>query len=132
MFAPVSFIPIGIDDDSVNLVIKVNLDNYDEKTYNLRVNIIPTQDQETMNTAISLGTPSLLFLAFIGLLWVRIFSVPKRLRQINGQIKALRKGKMPKPIITNPKTMIVSLCAIACSIWTIVIQLPPLTGFRTI
>jgi hypothetical protein len=30
--------------------------------------------------------------------YVRVWSVPKRLRQINSQIKALRKGKMPKPI----------------------------------
>ncbi|MHA2210237.1 MAG: hypothetical protein ACXABV_13820 [Candidatus Thorarchaeota archaeon] len=30
--------------------------------------------------------------------YVRIWSVPKRIRQINGQIKAIRKGKIPKPI----------------------------------
>ncbi|MFX1440544.1 MAG: hypothetical protein ACFFFD_09880, partial [Promethearchaeota archaeon] len=30
--------------------------------------------------------------------YVRVWSVPKRIRQINGQIKALRKGKIPKPI----------------------------------
>jgi hypothetical protein len=31
-------------------------------------------------------------------LYSRVFSVPKRLRQINSQIKTIRKGKIPKPI----------------------------------
>jgi hypothetical protein len=34
--------------------------------------------------------------ALIG--YVRVYSVPKRVRQMNGQIKALGKGKIPKPI----------------------------------
>ena len=34
---------------------------------------------------------------FIGF-YVRVWSVPKKIRQMNGQIKALNKGKMPKPI----------------------------------
>jgi hypothetical protein len=32
-----------------------------------------------------------------GLLWVRIFSVPKVIRWINGMVKKLRKGKVPDP-----------------------------------
>jgi hypothetical protein len=46
------------------------------------------------NTAIPI---SLILIVLMGL-YVRVWSVPKRLRQINGQIKALRKGKMPKPV----------------------------------
>ncbi|MBY8998041.1 MAG: hypothetical protein KGD60_09925 [Candidatus Thorarchaeota archaeon] len=30
--------------------------------------------------------------------YVKVWSVPKRIRQINGQLKTLRKGKVPKPI----------------------------------
>ncbi len=30
--------------------------------------------------------------------YVRVWSVPKRIRQINGQIKSIRKGKMPKAV----------------------------------
>jgi hypothetical protein len=30
--------------------------------------------------------------------YVKVWSVPKRIRQINGQIKNLRKGKVPKPV----------------------------------
>jgi len=30
--------------------------------------------------------------------YVKVWSVPKRIRQINGQLKQLRKGKIPKPI----------------------------------
>ncbi|MGQ4910671.1 MAG: hypothetical protein ACP6KW_00745 [Candidatus Thorarchaeota archaeon] len=39
----------------------------------------------------------LVIVTLIGL-YVRIWSVPKRIRQMNGQIKALGKGKMPKAV----------------------------------
>ncbi|MGY5873690.1 MAG: hypothetical protein RTV72_15690, partial [Candidatus Thorarchaeota archaeon] len=45
-----------------------------------------------------IGLPiSLLIITLLGL-YVRVWSVPKRIRQINGQVKALGKGKIPKPI----------------------------------
>jgi hypothetical protein len=34
----------------------------------------------------------------IGFVYLRVWSVPKRLRQINGLIKTIRKGKVPKPV----------------------------------
>jgi hypothetical protein len=44
------------------------------------------------------GLPiSFLVILLLGL-YVRVWSVPKRIRQINGQIKSLRKNKVPKPI----------------------------------
>ena len=46
----------------------------------------------------NIGLPiSFVIITLLGL-YVRVWSVPKRIRQINGQVKALRKGKMPKPI----------------------------------
>jgi hypothetical protein len=54
-----------------------------------------------MSNVISFATPSFLLLLLAAVLWTRHFSIPKRLRQINGQIKALRKGKMPKPIMES-------------------------------
>jgi hypothetical protein len=51
-----------------------------------------------MGFAISLATPLLFVVFFVVVLWTRYFSIPKRLRQINGQIRTIKKGKIPKPI----------------------------------
>ncbi|MFQ5833615.1 MAG: hypothetical protein ACE5H4_12985, partial [Candidatus Thorarchaeota archaeon] len=54
-------------------------------------------DKLTLNLA-QYGLPIALLVIMLLIGYVRIWSVPKRLRQINGQIKALRKGRMPSPI----------------------------------
>jgi hypothetical protein len=51
-----------------------------------------------MDFGIRYGTPALLLVALLAVIYIRVWNVPKRLRQINGQIKALGKGKIPKPI----------------------------------
>jgi len=47
---------------------------------------------------ITYGVPGVFVVLLLGFAYVRVWNVPKRLRQINGQIKTLRKGKIPKPI----------------------------------
>jgi hypothetical protein len=91
-------VPLGIGDELSILTIRIEKPNYDEKEITLTVSIYLTETQQTLNTVISFGSPLLFLVLLIGLAWIRVFSIPKRLRQINGQIKALRKGKMPKPI----------------------------------
>ncbi len=44
------------------------------------------------------GLPIGLIFLVLGLAYLRVWSVPKRLRQINGLIKTIRKGKIPKPV----------------------------------
>jgi hypothetical protein len=51
-----------------------------------------------VTNSLTYGLPIALILMILGLAYVRVWSVPKRLRQINGQIKSIRKGKVPKPI----------------------------------
>jgi hypothetical protein len=51
-----------------------------------------------VTNSLTYGLPIGLILMILGLAYVRIWSVPKRLRQINSQIKSIRKGKVPKPI----------------------------------
>ncbi|MHA2379032.1 MAG: LamG-like jellyroll fold domain-containing protein, partial [Candidatus Thorarchaeota archaeon] len=68
----------------------------------LTVGIVPTPFQETMNRVIPIAFPvSLLFVLLLAA-YIRVWSVPKRIRQINAQVKALRKGKIPKPIDEVP------------------------------
>jgi hypothetical protein len=44
------------------------------------------------------GLPISIFIIMLLGAYVKVWSVPKRIRQINGQLKTLRKGKIPKPI----------------------------------
>jgi hypothetical protein len=64
----------------------------------LLVTVKPTGIAETLNTVFVVGTPLLFIIAVLLVAYVKVWSVPKRLRQINGQVKALRKGKIPKPV----------------------------------
>ncbi len=91
-------IMVGYSTAYEQITIVLSLDNYEQQKLELSVRIDLTDEQDTMNTVISYATPSFLLLILAAVLWTRHFSIPKRLRQINGQIKALKKGKIPKPI----------------------------------
>ncbi len=91
-------VPVGYNDDVIDFTIVIHLDNYEDKELELSVNILLTEEQHTMSAVISLAMPSLFIVFLVAMLWTRHFSIPKRLRQINGQIKALKKGKIPKPV----------------------------------
>ncbi len=95
--APVLF-PIGLPDVSSVIDIRIYRVNHVDGDIELLVGITPTEFQDTLTTVTSYGTPIVFILLLLGALYVRVLSVPKRLRQINGQIKALGKGKVPKPI----------------------------------
>ena len=89
---------IGITERLVYVTINCSRDNYQGKGLDLVLTVNPTETQLTMSTVISYATPAFLLLLLGAVLWTRHFSIPKRLRQMNGQIKNLSKGKMPKPI----------------------------------
>ncbi|MFW9965492.1 MAG: hypothetical protein ACFFCX_18115, partial [Candidatus Sifarchaeia archaeon] len=97
LFANAPF-PVNIQTILVDVQIRLFLANYEEQTLEITIRINPTPEQETLDLAITWGMPISIVIMLLGFSWVRVFSIPKRLRQINGQIKALRKGKMPKPI----------------------------------
>jgi hypothetical protein len=96
-FAPAPF-PVNLVTATVEVDIEIIRENYESGFLELLVYINPTPEQNTLSTVITVGFPGLFIILTVGLLWVRIFSIPKRLRQMNSQIKALRKGKIPKPI----------------------------------
>ena len=91
-------IPVGISEGYTSLKITLRCQNFEEKSLDLSVTILPTEGQKTMSTAISMVTPAIFLIGLLAVLWTRHFSIPKRLRQINSQIKAIKKGKIPKPI----------------------------------
>ncbi|MHA2015002.1 MAG: hypothetical protein ACTSUH_04550 [Candidatus Thorarchaeota archaeon] len=62
------------------------------------VQVLPNQTDLLVQQATIIGLPISLFVIVLLALYVKVWSVPKRVRQINGQIKALRKGRIPKPV----------------------------------
>ncbi|MFW9960035.1 MAG: hypothetical protein ACFFDV_03405, partial [Candidatus Thorarchaeota archaeon] len=65
----------------------------------LIVEVLQNDIDLIMTNAITFGLPIGLVVLLLGFAYVRVWSVPKRLRQINAQIKSIRKGKIPKPVI---------------------------------
>ncbi|MBD3158833.1 MAG: DUF2341 domain-containing protein, partial [Candidatus Lokiarchaeota archaeon] len=98
LFAEAPLVPLGISEDLTLGTVSANKSTYSDAKLELRVNVIPTQGQQSMDTALRLGTPISLFIILLLVAYIKVWSIPKRLRQINGQIKSLEKGKIPSPI----------------------------------
>ncbi|MHA2046927.1 MAG: hypothetical protein ACW99G_19220, partial [Candidatus Thorarchaeota archaeon] len=62
------------------------------------ITVLQNPTDGTLTLAVTYGIPGILILAIISIAYVRVWSVPKRLRQINSQIKTIRKGKIPKAV----------------------------------
>ncbi len=78
--------------------ITISLEYHEIQTIRVSVNSDPNDTDILIGQVTTYGLPiSLLVITLLGL-YVRVWSVPKRIRQINGQIKSLRKNKIPKPI----------------------------------
>ncbi len=90
-----SFVP---SDYAIPIEVQLNITNHEIKTLSFIIIVAPTPEAQTLYNSTILGTPILLFILILVGLWIKVWSVPKKLRQINGQIKQLRKGKIPKPI----------------------------------
>ncbi len=56
-----------------------------------------TSAQQAQQTAIVGGGTSLMIIAILVVLYVRVWSIPKLVRKLNKMIKALSKGKVPDP-----------------------------------
>ncbi len=81
-------------------IIRLQLvsDFVEEIELQITVTANPNETDILIGQVTQIGLPiSLLVITLLGM-YVRVWSVPKRIRQINGQLKTLRKGKVPKPI----------------------------------
>ncbi|MHA2303726.1 MAG: hypothetical protein ACXACD_22550, partial [Candidatus Thorarchaeota archaeon] len=70
------------EDVAMGFLIHTEMNDFDELVFNMT----------------RYGLPISIFIIVLLGAYVRVWSVPKRIRQINGQLKTLRKGKIPKPI----------------------------------
>jgi hypothetical protein len=98
IFADPGFVPVNLQASRLYIDVVLSKEYYADATFSITVNVLPTAFHDTLRLAVTYGFPVIFVLLTLLVLWARVFSVPKRLRQINGMIKSLRKGKIPKPI----------------------------------
>ncbi len=85
-------------DGSGFIDILISLEYHEDIILRIFAYSAPNDFDRMISQVTYVGLPiSFVIIMLLGL-YVRVWSVPKRIRQINGQVKALRKGKMPKPI----------------------------------
>jgi hypothetical protein len=80
------------------ITIELSIENYEAQSIEQLVEVDRDDSGTLLFYGVTYGVPLIgVFLLLVGL-YIRVLSVPKMLRKLNGQIKALRKGKKPKPI----------------------------------
>ena len=83
---------------SGTLTIQIGQEYYDVGSRVLVLNVEQNSVDQVATIGVVYGLPiSVLVVLLLGA-YVKVWSVPKRIRQINGQIKSIRKGKMPKAV----------------------------------
>ncbi|MFW9768512.1 MAG: hypothetical protein ACFFEM_06795, partial [Candidatus Thorarchaeota archaeon] len=93
----VKFEVIGTAGDNI-IRLQLGSEFVDSIELQITITANPNETDILIGQVTQIGLPiSLLVITLLGL-YVRVWSVPKRIRQINGQIKTLRKGKVPKPV----------------------------------
>ena len=79
-------------------ILTISATDIQPRTIQISVTVQYNDFDHLVINATFYGLPIALLIIAILIGYVRVWSVPKRVRQMNGQIKSLRKGKIPKPI----------------------------------
>jgi hypothetical protein len=80
------------------ITITLSADSYSLSTESLFLEITQNNVDVLVTSGVVYGLPLGLIIAILGIAYLRVLSVPKKLRQLNSQIKTIRKGKVPKPV----------------------------------
>ncbi len=83
---------------SAIISIILSKDNYDPVSVSINIAVEPSEFDILISQVIIYGLPIGLILIVGAVLWSRLFSVPKRLRQIRGMVRTISKGKIPAPL----------------------------------
>lgn len=102
---------IKLSPGSGTVTIKIGQGVYTLAEDAIVVELVQSNFDIIMTNSVTYGVPLLFIVLLIGFAYVRIWSVPKQLRKINSQIKTIRKGTIPKPIMDakSRQTLIAAL-----------------------
>ncbi|MHA2056225.1 MAG: hypothetical protein ACW979_01215 [Candidatus Thorarchaeota archaeon] len=79
------------------VTIRFNKTYYDPQEVALSISASPSAEDIALQTVITYGGAFVIFLILFAVVWVRILRVPKIIRIISGQVRQLRRGRVPKP-----------------------------------
>ncbi|OLS28638.1 MAG: hypothetical protein ThorAB25_18250, partial [Candidatus Thorarchaeota archaeon AB_25] len=89
---------IMLSPGSGTVTVTLNAEAYSIGSESFFIEIAQSGVDVLVTNGVVYGLPLVLIVAILGMAYLRVWSVPKRLRQINAQIKTIRKGKVPKPV----------------------------------
>jgi hypothetical protein len=97
-FVSISSRGVMFNPSSGTLTIRVGQEFYDFGTELVVLNVAQNSIDQMTTTGVTYGLPiSLVVILLLGA-YVKVWSIPKRIRQINGLLKSIRRGRVPKPI----------------------------------
>jgi hypothetical protein len=102
---------IMFNPSSGTVTIQIGQNFYKTGSELLVLNVMQNGFDQLATNGVVYGLPASIFIILLLGAYVKVWSVPKRIRQINGQIKTIRKGKIPKPIsdVKSRQQLIVNL-----------------------
>jgi hypothetical protein len=77
--------------------IILSKENYESASEYIVVSVEPSEFDILIERVVIYGVPVGIIILFGAVLWNRLFSVPKRLREIRGMVRTISKGKIPEP-----------------------------------
>ncbi len=80
-----------------DISIQFNKTYYEANNVMISVSVSPSAADIALQNTIMYGGAFAIFLILFGIVWVRILKVPKIIRVISGQVRQLRRSRMPKP-----------------------------------
>jgi hypothetical protein len=75
--------------------IILSKDNYESASELIAISVEPSEFDLLLERVVIFGVPIGLIILAGAVLWTRLFSVPKRLREIGGMVRTISKGKIP-------------------------------------
>jgi hypothetical protein len=80
------------------VTISVEIPGYASMAFDAQLTVVFNPTDELLQTAFIYGLPISIVVVILLGAYIRVWSVPKRIRQINAQIKTINKGKIPAPL----------------------------------
>ncbi|MFX1482437.1 MAG: hypothetical protein ACFFCP_04525, partial [Promethearchaeota archaeon] len=71
-------------------------ENYESASENIAISVEPSEFDILLERVVIYGVPIGIIILVGAVLWNRLFSVPKRLREIRGMVRTISKGKIPQ------------------------------------
>jgi hypothetical protein len=78
------------------ILIELSKDNHETAVISVAVSVEPSDFDLLLERSLLYGLPIGVICIIGAILWSRLFSLPKRLREIRGMVRAINRGRIPK------------------------------------